>query len=293
MYQNIHCCKKTNRVWIFDDTAGIIQSELDPYYYAYRKSSKGNHISLYGDKLEKISIDPWQSQHGGLFESDVPIETRVLIDVYGESDELSVNNKVLFLDIEVAVEGGFPDVKKADQEMTAVAMYDQSGNAYFSYILDKNGVLKDVKKDNVDIRSFRNEEDLMKSFIKKYKEISPTIITGWNTTFFDVPYLIHRLNNLFGENASKKLSPISIISYNKFQSKYEIAGVSCLDYLLLYKRFSGKNEPNYRLGSIGQKEVNMGKVDFKGSLDKLLETDINKFVEYCIHKHLAMDDEDV
>jgi DNA polymerase elongation subunit (family B) len=124
---------------------------------------------------------------------------------------------------------------------------------------------------------------LLKSFVKKYKEISPTIITGWNTDYFDVPYLIHRLNVIFGETTANILSPIGIISYNKFQGKYKIGCVSSLDYLLLYKRFSGTNEPNYRLDSIGRKEVNMGKIEYEGTLDKLLENDINKFIEYNLN----------
>lgn len=283
MYQSIHCCKKTGKVWILDDKAGMIESDLTPYYYAYRKSPRGTYTSIYGDKLEKVDINPWEAPNSVLFESDVPIETRVLIDVYGDSDELSTSNRPMVLDIEVSSEGGFPDIKKADKEITAIAIYDSANDLYFSYILDPKKLIQDVERDNVSIKSFEDEESLLKAFFKKYKEISPTIITGWNVDFFDIPYLIHRSNKVFGENFARKLSPIGIVTYNKFQNKYKIAGVSCLDYLLLYKRFSGANEPNYRLDSIGKKEVNMGKIEFQGSLDKLLETDINKYVEYNLN----------
>jgi len=282
MYQNIYCDKKKNKVWIVDDKAGVIKSELTPYYYGYRKSGHGSYTSIYGDKLEKVPTDAW-THNPNLFESDVPIETRVLIDVYSESDELSTGKKVLVLDIEVSSEGGFPNIKTADKEITAISIYNQSGDAYYTFILDKKGIVKNSQDKNVRIYSFSDEESLLKAFVKKYKEIAPTIITGWNIDFFDIPYIIHRMHRLFGENAAKVLSPIGIITFNKFQRKYKIACVSCLDYILLYKQFSGTGEPNYRLDSIGKKHVGMGKVEFQGTLDKLFETDINKYIEYNLN----------
>jgi hypothetical protein len=50
-----------------------------------------------------------------------------------------------------------------------------------------------------------------------------------------------------------------------------IAGINHLDYMLLHKKFITKQEPSYRLESIGEKYVNLGKVDYEGSLDRLFE----------------------
>ena len=33
------------------------------------------------------------------------------------------------------------------------------------------------------------EEELLDSFLEEYKLINPTILTGWNIDFFDIPYL--------------------------------------------------------------------------------------------------------
>jgi DNA polymerase elongation subunit (family B) len=50
--------------------------------------------------------------------------------------------------------------------------------------------------------------------------------------------------------------------------------------MLLFKKFIVKQEPSYKLDDIGEKYVKMNKIEYEGSLDKLFQTDINKYVEY-------------
>jgi len=60
----------------------------------------------------------------------------------------------------------------------------------------------------------------------------------------------------------------------------ELGGLNHLDYMLLYKKYNPKQEESYKLGDIGTKYVNLGKVDYEGNLDRLFKDDINKFIEY-------------
>jgi DNA polymerase elongation subunit (family B) len=53
--------------------------------------------------------------------------------------------------------------------------------------------------------------------------------------------------------------------------------------MILYKKFSGKNEPSYALGAIGKKVVNIDKISYKGSLNDLYKEDINKYIEYNLN----------
>ena len=69
-------------------------------------------------------------------------------------------------------------------------------------------------------------------------EIQPTILTGWNVEFFDVPYLYNRSQQVLGQEIANLLSPIQIVRWNSFKKRFIIAGVSTLDYLSLYKRFT-------------------------------------------------------
>ena len=75
MYQNIYFDIKTKKVHLWDDVRGYETFKFKPY--AYKKSPTGKYTSLFGDKLTKVfEYDPKE----GLFESDVPAETRVLVD---------------------------------------------------------------------------------------------------------------------------------------------------------------------------------------------------------------------
>ena len=81
--------------------------------YAYTKNKGGTFISLYGDRLKRIT--GWEKGQTDLFESDVNPEIRVLVDNYTDSDEVSGNHRTMIFDIEVEVTDGFPDPKKAEK----------------------------------------------------------------------------------------------------------------------------------------------------------------------------------
>jgi len=279
MYQNIFIDKKENVVHLWDDEKGYVTFPFRNY--AYRKSPNGIYRSIYGDKLEKIyNFNP---RDPSLFESDVPMETRILIDAYEDSDEPSKGHRVVTIDIEVSSEGGFPVIEEGDKEITAIAIHDDATKQYTAFILDKEMKLKDSVSDGVEIKSYDNEESLLMHFFTKWEEIQPTIVTGWNIDGFDMVYLYNRAKRVVGETNAKRLSPIGICYFNKFLERMSIAGVSCLDYMILYKKFSGKNEPSYALGAIGKKVVNIDKISYKGSLNDLYKEDINKYIEYNLN----------
>ena len=251
--------------------------------YAYVKNRTGTYISLYGDKLKRIT--GWENDQSDLFESDVNPEIRVLVDNYTDSDEPSVGHRTMVFDIEVEVTDGFPDVSKAENKITAIGFNDVILNKYFCYVLDPKDNLKlgesRTKDDGDDtIVSFYDEYDLLNAFYQKYMEIRPTILTGWNVEFFDVPYLYNRSQQVLGQEIANVLSPIQIVKWSNFKKRYIIAGVSVLDYLSLYKRFTFNQKSSYRLDAIGEEEVGEKKVAYDGTLNELYENDIDKFVQY-------------
>jgi len=245
--------------------------------YAYVKNRVGNYVSLYGDKLKRVS--DWDKDQPDLFESDVNPEIRVLVDNYTGSDEASIGHKVMIFDIEVEVTDGFPNIEKAENKITSIAFNDPILEKYFCYTLDPSNKLEPSNSGDI-IESFKDEYDLLNAFFKKYMEIQPTILTGWNVEFFDVPYLYNRACQIVGQNVANLLSPINIVQWSDFQNRYKIAGVSILDYLALYKKYTFSQRPSYRLDAIGEYEVGEKKVAYEGTLNDLYENDLNKFVEY-------------
>ena len=278
MYQNIYYDRKLNTMHVWDDKFG--HQTFRYKKYAYVKNKAGTSVSLYGDKLKRVT--DWDPEQPELFESDVNPEIRVLVDNYTNSDDVSEGHRVMIFDIEVEVTNGFPDVNKAENKITAIGFNDCLLDKYYCYVLDEDGKLNGDFDDDVIVVPFTNEYDLLHQFFIKYKEIQPTILTGWNVEFFDITYLYNRAQQIVGRTIANFLSPVGTVQWSEFVKRYKIAGVSVLDYLGLYKRFTFSERPSYRLDAIGEYEVGEKKVAYEGTLNDLYENDLKKFVEYNI-----------
>lgn len=279
-YQNIYIDQKAEppTVYVWDDKQGLVTLPLSEFNYAYVKDPKGKILSMTGQRVSKSFR--FTRNNDAVFESDLPKETRVLTDLYLNEDAPSDGNITLFFDIEVSMENGIPDINTPNNEITSIALYDPLVKQYQVFVLDKVGLYTDRTTDEVLIRFCVDETDLLHKFISAYEQIGPTIISGWNSNYFDVPYLYNRMRQVCGPGIANRLSPIGKVRYSERLEKYKIAGVSSLDYLDLYKKFTYTQQPNYRLDTIGRAEVKMGKIEYEGSLDELFANDLDKFVEY-------------
>ena len=278
MYQAIHYEKRKNKIHLWDDKRGHL---IVPFKkYAYVKNQTGLHFTLDGDKVKKVY--DWDNEDPNVFESDVPILTRFLVDQYTDSDDVSEGIRTLFFDIEVEVVDGFPDVMKANEKITSIAFYDELTEKYFCYTLDEKRKLENWENEHEVVELFQTEYELLNKFYQKYIEISPHILSGWNSEFFDIPYLYNRSVNVLGKSVADMLSPIRDVMYSEYKKKHTIAGVSSLDYLTLYRKFSVNQQSSYRLDYIGELEVGMKKIEYQGTLNDLYEKDLDKFIEYNI-----------
>ena len=279
MYQNIAFHKKTNTMHVWDDELGHKTINFQPY--GYLPDDNGKYVSLNGQRLSKTAGNHKDNRNA--YESDLNAEVRTLIDLYHDSDKVSTGHSDFFFDIETAKdEYGYSTPEDVRTQITSIAYYDKTGKDRRVLVLDERKRLSDdvIYGDNVTIESFGTEADMLIKFINYFSEIQPTVITGWNTDGYDIPYLVNRIKKVLGPKSVKKLSPVGIVEWNKHREKYKIFGVSSLDYLPLYKAQPGNERPNYRLDTIAKFELGKGKVEYEGDLDLLFETDINKFIEY-------------
>ncbi len=266
MYQNIFYERTQNLIHLWDDKNGY---QTFPYRkYAYKKDPYGQHTSMHGDRLTRIS--KWEKDEAeDLFESDVPETTRVLVDIY-DSDTPSKGNRTMTFDIEVEMVSGLPNTQFAQNEITAIASHDGVTKLYDVFVLDKARKVKNnakqFSKDGRDVKLhiFDNEKNLLIAFLNYYEEVNPTILTGWNIDFFDIPYLYNRIKNVCGEGHAKRLSPIGQTFYSPYRQKWSFAGVSILDYINLYKNYNYGLESSYTLNHIATKELGRGKVEYEG-----------------------------
>jgi DNA polymerase elongation subunit (family B) len=167
-------------------------------------------------------------------------------------------------------------------KMTSVALYDNTTQMWYCLILDEKKQLNNTVENNKTIRRFNTEADMLNDFLNLWEELDPTIISGWNSGFFDIPYTYYRMCNVLGKNEAARLSPLRKLNFTEWDQSQpiELAGINHLDYMLLFKKYIVKQEPSYKLNDIGEKYVKLGKIEYDGSLDKLFQTDINKFIQY-------------
>ena len=279
MYQNIAYHKRTNTMHVWDDKLGHQTYEFKPY--GYLPDPSGEYIALNGTKLSKTPGN--HKDNSDAYESDLNEEVRTLIDLYYESDLVSIGHSDFFFDIETAKDAdGYSTPEDVRTEITSIAYYDKVGKDRRVLVLDKQNRLQDdiIYGDNYTVEVFDNEANLLIKFINYFSEIQPTVISGWNTDGYDIPYLINRIKKVLGPKSANKLSPAGIVEWNKHRERYKIYGVSSLDYIKLYKNFTYTELPNYRLDTVGKTELGKGKIEYDGDLDDLFVTDINKFIEY-------------
>jgi DNA polymerase elongation subunit (family B) len=277
-YQAIGYDKKNGIMHIWDDELGHNKFPFQPY--GYLPDANGQYQSLDGTRLSKVPGNHRDNPKS--FESDLNEEVRTLIDLYYESDEPSKGHRDFFFDIETAKdENGYSTIDDVRTAITSIAYYDKAGKDRRVLILDELGRIKEqeIQGDGYVLEIFRDERDLLTRFINKFAEIQPTVITGWNTDGYDVPYLMGRCKKVLGAQAIKKFSPAGIVEQTK-SGKWKIFGVSSLDYIKLYKNFTYTELPNYRLDTVAKKELGRGKVEYDGDLDTLFTQDIHKFAYY-------------
>ena len=196
--------------------------------------------------------------------------------------------KVTTLDIEVASENGFPDVESAAEEVLLITIQDYSSKQIRTWGM---GPFKNQQK-NVIYRSFDNERDLLMDFINWWmvEENTPEVVTGWNTELYDIPYLVRRLDRILGEKLMKRMSPWGLVTEDEIyiagrkHISYDVGGISQLDYLNLYKKFTYKAQESYRLDYIASVELGQKKLDHSefDTFKDFYTKGWQKFVEYNI-----------
>jgi len=193
--------------------------------------------------------------------------------------------KIYTLDIETTCENGFPDVENPIEEILCITVKNQNNKHILTW-----GV-GDYKTDRTDITyvKCKNEKQLMFEFMTFWIKNHPDIITGWNTKFFDLPYLMNRLILIAGDKVANKVSPWGLIQRETIMARgrpktvYDIKGITNLDYLDLYQWFIPQRQESYKLDFIGELELGRGKDDMPYDTFKDWYTkDFQSFIDYNI-----------
>ena len=169
--------------------------------------------------------------------------------------------KIFTLDIECSAESGFPDVENPIEELLCITVKNQSNKSIITW-----GV-GDFKTDRTDVTyvKCKDEKELIFEFLKFWIKNHPDVITGWNTKFFDLPYLMNRIKMIAGDKVASRMSPWNLIERQEIvvkgrpQTVYNLFGITMLDYLDLYKQYIPTRQESYKLDFIGNTELGIRK----------------------------------
>ena len=257
---------------------------------AYVEDPEGKFRGINGEKLSKTY--KWDKNTSNIHFHDMKPYQKFLIERYGVDDTPSTGHREVFFDIECEIGGALTEeyIESAPMPITSIAWWDKQEDYWSILILDKKNQLshtKTGKLKNKEIIPCRTENELLAKFIEKIRDMDPDILIGYNSDYFDIPYLYYRMCNTIGQEFADHLSPVGKVNCKKNNQYWykrnqyvEIVGVESLDYIRLHKKYSWKDEPSWKLDAIGAKYVGMNKIEYEGNLDQLFATDIHKFIQY-------------
>jgi DNA polymerase elongation subunit (family B) len=194
--------------------------------------------------------------------------------------------KLVTLDIEVASESGFPDVESCSEEILAISIQDYTTKKIVTWgVKPFNNV-----RDDVTYHCCESEYALLNSFINYWMDDVPDVVTGWNIQLYDIPYICKRLNRVLGEKLMKRLSNWGLVTEGEIfitgrkHITFDIGGLTQLDYLNLYKKFTYKAQESYRLDYIAEVELGQKKLDHSefNTFKDFYTKGWQKYIEYNI-----------
>lgn len=197
---------------------------------------------------------------------------------------------IVYLDIEVFTDGTFPDPEQSKFPINAISLRTRGKTYAFGLTYEGCGDYVNDRKDII-VELYDNEETLLSKFIQLWTELEIDVISGWNSNTFDIPYICGRIEKTLGEDAIRKLSPFNNVyagtrnnSFGQKELFYVIKGISQLDYLALYKKFTFVNRETYKLDFIAEVELGDRKEDVSefDNLFDLYEKDFQLFMDYNI-----------
>ena len=202
---------------------------------------------------------------------------------------------VASLDIETSYGTGFPEVDNPVNEILTIAYKSSKDDTYRVWgVKPYDETRTQLEGLKIDYRQYTAESSMLEAFIDFWarEENTPDVITGWNTRFFDIPYMVSRMAFLLGEDKVKELSPWKKIDrrevkiQGRTQITFDIVGVQHLDYMELFKKFAYTygNQESYSLNNVSSVVLGEKKLDYSevGTLRTLYDADFQMFVDYNI-----------
>lgn len=293
----------TVRVWERNSSGVRIEKEYDAPYYFYLEDEEGEYKSIFGKRLSRYDFDDkdefismvsrFKSRNIPVYESDISCELKVLSANYYDA-KLPVIH-MAFFDIEVDYDEriGHADSTNPYAPINAISIGTYWNKKSYVIAVPPQGwdsnTLDSSLLELAEIILVKDEKALLRKFLDIIEDAD--LLSGWNSQFFDIPYICERLLINFGKTGLARMSfPNSrnprkreVDVMGKTQFVYDLYGRVHLDYIDLFKKYEVAERPSYKLESISEEVLpNLQKLEYTGSLAKQYRENFNWFLRYNI-----------
>jgi DNA polymerase elongation subunit (family B) len=308
-YRNIFYDRKhsTIHLWNYQPDGTPVKNEyfFKPYLYLPAADPTEAQMSgIDGVPLVKKEFNyEWERRkfvdgYKGTVYFNLPPTQQYLLENYHHMDINDLTRfplRTFFFDIEVIADE-FPTASESKFPITSITIYDTETKKYYVWGVKRydeyscKDHLEGIEPEEIVYEYCADEKYLLVKFLKFWRRNFPDLIVGYNSSSFDVVYIVGRIEKVLGEGKSLKLSPVDSLygkeMTNKFGQTYQeytIGGISHLDYMTLYKTFTPGERESDALDYVCREEIGVGKLDYSGeSLNSLSDRDWNKFINYNI-----------
>jgi DNA polymerase elongation subunit (family B) len=286
------------RLYTWDENGKriTVDSTYEPYIFLETTHNE-DCLSIFNTKLRKKRFKHQAERSQYLKDNNITrvfenlgVQQQFLIDYFGQENEkpdfAKHQLKVHFIDIETYSPDSFPDIESANHPINVITIYDTLSEKFITWGTKQIS----QAEPNVTYVYCKTERDLLSKFLDYFSRDYPDILSGWNSEFFDIPYIVNRITRILGEDEAKRLSPIGRIRSRTFmgkfgreQTRWHLEGLSCVDYYQIYRRFCPILREMYKLGYIGEVELGETKIDYGDTdLASLSDDNWDLFVKYNI-----------
>lgn len=289
--------------YFYAPTAEVKAREEDLLYNGRVRYVSHGDESLFGEPVSKIEVrtrddvKELAATFEQTFEADVWYSNRARIDldIYTgvssakknphfrdiEPCDVEVPLRINTFDIETDDRGDFPE--PGEKQILSIVTHDSYRDEYVGFIQTGGRSIADVlpngKPDGFDrVDFFAEEKAMLEGFVDYIAETDPDVLTGWNFTDFDAPYVVARLSKL-GINPSR-LSRMDYAGLNR-RGEARIMGRIVYDMMDAYASAQQNELESYRLNAIAERELGENKVDHTGQgIYEMWEDDCEKLLHY-------------
>lgn len=306
MYRNIVYNSRNKECIIFgwDKEGNRIKYSVPfkPYIYLITNNNNSVATSIFNEPLIKKEFETQYDRFKFLKDHEYPrvynnleVQQECLVDLFWQNNETPEFSKnplnIGFFDIETYSPNGFPDIRNAIDEINAITLYSSLNKTFYTFGCKPYN----SKDEDVKYIYCENEKVLLKTFVNYVNNLNIDLLAAWNGEGFDYPYICNRIINVCGEETLKKLSPVHNELFKPISmrevigdrgenlQKWTIEGLSLIDYMLVYKKYTYVDRPSFSLNYIANVELSDQKIEHENeSLVSLADNNWEKFIDYNI-----------